>query len=345
MNSSRTSSCLLFVAVIACIASCGPIPLKPQEAPARSEQLVWPRAPAEPRIRFLRQVTGPADWGLARSAVQGFMDRVTGQKPFRLVRPTGVAERGRILFVADAGAQAMVILDRARDRELVVDRVGGEALVSPVAVTPGPGDTVFLADSALKKVFVIDARGQLLRTIGGEGRLARPAGLAYDASADRLYVADSQAHRVLVYAGDGRFLETFGANGSAPGAFNFPTHLALTRAGELLVTDTLNFRIQVLDREGHPLGQFGRAGDGSGDFSSPKGVASDRDGNIYVVDALFDAVQVFQRDGSLLLGFGERGTRAGNFWLPNGIFIAPDDTIYVADAFNQRISVFELVKP
>ena len=345
MNASRIVSLSLLIAVAGSLASCVPAPVKSTEAPIPAGQLVWPRSPAEPRIRFARQVTTPADWGLARSGLQGFMDRITGHREFRFVRPTSVAERGRVLFVADPGAQALVVLDRSRDRELVIASAGGEPFSSPVAVALGPGDSLFLADSALKKVFVLDGQGRLQRTIGGEGRLARPAGLAYDAAADRLYVADSQAHRILVYSADGRFVATFGANGSAPGMFNFPTHLAVTRDGDLLVTDALNFRIQILDREGRPKAHFGRVGDGSGDFASPKGVAADSEGNIYVVDALFDAVQVFQRDGSLLLGFGERGTRAGRFWLPNGIFIAPDDTIYVADAYNQRISVFEPVKP
>ena len=343
MDERRTASG--FLAVLALAAS-----LTACEAPTRrtalpAEELVWPRPPAEARIRFVRQVVTPGDWGLARSGVQGFMDRITGQRPFRFVRPTGVAERDGILFVADPGAPALVILDPSRDREVVVTHAGREALASPVAVALGPGETVYLADSALKKVFAFDRRGTLLATLGGDGRLGRPAGLAYDARADRLYLSDSQAHRIVVFSADGRFVGSFGANGNAPGAFNFPTHLALTRAGDLLVTDTLNFRIQVVGRGGEPRAQFGRVGDGSGDFAAPKGVGCDSHGNIYVVDALFDAVQVFQHDGQLLMAFGERGTRPGRFWLPNGLFISGDDTIYVADAYNQRIAIFRRVNP
>jgi sugar lactone lactonase YvrE len=255
-----------------------------------------------------------------------------------------VARRGGVLYVADPGAKALVVLDVSQPREIVISQVGGDALVSPVVVTLGPDGGVILADSALGKVFVLDAKGAPRRVIGGEGRLGRPAGLAYDAAADRLYVADSQAHRIVVYSIDGRYIGSFGRNGAAPGEFNFPTHLALARDGSLIVQDTLNFRVQVLDREGRPLRQFGRVGDGSGEFAAPKGVAVDSEGRLYVVDALFDAVQIFAPDGTLLLGFGERGTRAGQLWLPNGIFIAPDDTVFVADAYNQRIAMFELVR-
>ena len=306
--------------------------------------LVWPRPPAEPRVRFARNVSTPADWGLSGGSFQKFLEKVTGQKPFRFVRPTGVAQRAHTLYVADPGAQALVILDASQAKEIVVTRAGAEALASPVSVALGPDDTILLADSALGKVFVLDARGVLLRTIGGEGRLGRPAGIAYDRNADRLYVSDSAAHRIVVYAKDGRFLGTFGHNGAAPGEFNYPTHLALTRAGLLVVTDTLNFRVQVLDREGRPLLRFGRVGDGSGDFAAPKGIATDSTGNFYVVDALFDSVQMFAPDGALLLAFGGRGTRDGQLWLPNGMFVGTNDTIYVADAYNQRIAIYERLR-
>ena len=336
---------LVLVTLLAAATGCEAPARKPVEAPAAAEDLVWPRPPAEARIRFVRQVVAPGDWGLARSGMQGFMDRITGQRPFRFVRPTGVMERDRVLFVADPGAQALVILDPTRDRELVVTHAGREALASPVALAPGPGGTVFVADSALRKIFAFDRAGALRASIGGDARLGRPAGLAYDARADRLYVSDSQAHRIVVFAGDGGYVGSFGTNGSAPGAFNFPTHLALNREGELIVTDTLNFRVQVLGPDGEPRSRFGRAGDGSGDFASPKGVGADADGNIYVVDALFDAVQVFTPEGQLLMAFGERGTRDGRFWLPNGLFVSAEDTIYVADAYNQRISIFRRVNP
>ena len=314
------------------------------DVPPAGQRLVWPRAPAEPRVRFLRNIAAPGDWGVAGGGFQRFMDKVTGQKPFRFVRPTGVVARGRTLYIADPGAQALVILDASQPKESIVTRVGNDTLASPITVALGPDDTILLVDSALGKVFVLDAHGALLRTIGGEGRLGRPAGVAYDARADRLYVADSAAHRVLVYSKDGHFLGAFGRNGAAPGEFNYPTHVALTRDGLLVVTDTLNFRVQVVDREGRPLMRFGRVGDGAGDFASPKGVGTDSTGNFYVVDALFDAVQMFAPDGALLLAFADRGSRDGQLWLPNGLFVAPDDTIYVADAYNQRIAVFERLR-
>jgi DNA-binding beta-propeller fold protein YncE len=339
-------ACLSLLAVASLLAPAGDSSFRAAEPPAPSVRtLVWPRPPAEPRVRFVRNVASPADWGQPTAGgFSRFLDKVTGQKPFRFVRPTGVAQRGGVLYVADPGAQALVILDSASSREILVNRVGNQALASPVSVALGPGDSVLLVDSALGKVFVLDAGGKLLRTLGGEGRFGRPAGVAYDRAADRLYVSDSAAHRVVVYTGEGQFLGTFGRNGADPGEFNFPTHLSVARDGTLVVTDTLNFRVQVLDGSGRPLKHFGRVGDGSGDFASPKGVGTDSTGNYYVVDTLFDSVQVFAPDGALLLAFAERGTREGQLWLPNGLFVGAGDVIYVADAYNQRIAIFQLVR-
>lgn len=309
---------------------------------AIEQQLVWPKPPAPARIRYLKSIAGPADWGIAKGFFGRLLDKLTGNKDFHFVRPTGVVERDGVLYVADPGAQSLFLFDARRNSAQQLNRVGRETLVSPVALALGPADTLFLVDSRLKKVYALDRLGQLRQVVAQQG-LQRPVALAYDTAGERLYVADSLAHQVLVYALDGRLLQTIGKNGRGDGEFNAPTHLALTRDGTLLVTDALNYRIQAFDRAGRFLWKFGKHGDGAGDSAAPKGIAVDSAGNVLVVDALFDAVQIFRQDGVLLLGFGERGTRLGQFSLPSGLFIDPQDIVYVADAYNQRIQVFQRV--
>jgi sugar lactone lactonase YvrE len=258
------------------------------------------------------------------------------------VRPTGVAEQDGVLYVADPGARTLRILDAPRRKDFAVSRAGDTPLASPVAVAPGPSGTVFLADSWHRKVFAIDRDGLLVRVVVAEG-LSRPAALAYDATRDVLYVADSMAHQVLMFGADGRALGSIGANGLAPGEFNSPTHLALSREGVLFVTDALNFRVQSFDVDHRPQAAFGSHGDGAGDFAAPKGVGVDSRGRIYVADAMFDAVQVFRPDGRLLLGMGGQGTGPGQFWLPNGLYVDDTDRLFVADAYNRRIQVFRIL--
>jgi DNA-binding beta-propeller fold protein YncE len=306
-------------------------------------ELVWPTPPARPRIRFLRSVAGPADVGIRPSLWERVGGALAGRDAEAFVRPAGVAARDGALYVADPGVPALWILDSRAGRARRVEEAAGHPLVSPVAVALGPGGQVFLADSALARIFRLDAAGSTTATLV-DARLRRPAGLAYDPARDRLYVADSAAHRVFVLAGDGRPVGEIGRRGAAPGEFNFPTHLALAPDGGLIVTDALGYRIQRFTPDGTPAGHFGRHGDAAGDFASPKGVALDSEGHVYVVEALFDAVQVFDGTGRFLLGFGERGGGRGQFSLPGGLFIDPRDHIYVGDAYNRRVQVFEYLR-
>ena len=300
---------------------------------------VWPQPPAQARIRYLRSFSGPGDLGITNSIFQRMADALAGRGDEHFVRPTGVAEQNGIVYVADPGARALWILDSAHNRAVKLDEIGGERFVSPVAVAVRADGAVYVADSALKKVLLVDPQGKLIQTISGD-ILQRPAALAFDAKNARLYVADSVGHQVTVYSAEGELLETLGRAGTRDGEFNYPTHLALERNGTLLVTDALNFRIQAFDAHGPFLWKLGHNGDGSGDLAAPKGVAVDSAGHVYVVDALFDAVQIFERDGTFLLGFGEQGRQAGQFWLPGGLFINTQDQIFVADAYNRRVQVF-----
>ncbi len=301
---------------------------------------VWPAPPLAPRIRFVASVTGAHDLGIKASLWKRLRRFIAGEEETFFVRPTDVATRGEALYVADAGGSALWILDPPQQRIRRVTAAGKQQLVSPVAVAPGSGDRIYVADSYHRRVFVYDAKGQFLN-YWADDEFKRPAGLAFDAAADRLYIADSAAHRVWVYTADGRRISSIGRRGAAQGEFNFPTHVAVGGGGKVYVTDALGFRIQMFTGDGQFIGAFGRHGNGSGDFSAPKGVASDSEGHVYVVDALFDAVQIFNGNGRLLLSFGEHGRQPGQFWLPGGLFIDPQDRIFIADAFNRRIQIFQ----
>ena len=327
--------------LVAACAELTPQPTREGEDGAAS-LLVWPKAPAQTRIRYLRSVHGPQDWGITQSAWRRLVDAVSGRGAESFVRPSAVAERAGVLYVADPGAQALWLLDAPRQRSTRLTHVGQQALISPVALALGSGDTVFLADTGLQKVFLLDRDGTLIRTFSTQG-LERPAGLAWDETARRLFVLDSVKHRIAVFDGNGALLRNLGESGNQNGQFNHPTHLALDGGAThdaLLVSDALNFRVQALDQQGAFIWKFGQNGNGTGDFAAPKGIASDSAGHIYVVDALFDAVQIFDRQGQLLLAFGEHGGDRGQFALPSGIYISATDHVYVADAYNQRVQIF-----
>lgn len=303
---------------------------------------VWPQPPAPARIRYLQSVDGASKWGVARNWWGRLVDTVTGRRELPFVRPTSVVEHEGVLYVADPGAQALVMFDAPRHKEIRVNRAGNRTLASPVAVAVGPQGTVYVADSYLRQVLHLDRDGKLLRAIGHDD-LQRPSSVAFDAERQRLYVGDAKAHVVHVFDPVGHKTATLGGLGSEPGRFNSPTHLAVLPDGGVAVTDALNFRVQVFNAEGQPRYFVGEHGDGAGNFAAPKGVAVDGAGHLYVADAMFDVVQIFDRDGRLLLGFGGQGNQAGQFWIPNGLDIDDQDRLFVADAYNRRIQVFQIL--
>jgi len=307
---------------------------------ASGAPLVWPAWPEPARIRYLRSVARPADWGIARSWWERFTDALTGGADTRFVRPSAVAEHNGVLYVADPEAQSLWVLDRPAGQSRRLTHLNREALVQPVALAVRSDGAVCVADTVLRKVFLVDKAGTLLRSFATQG-LERPAALVWDERSQRLFVLDSLRHRITVFDGNGHVLRHLGENGKGDGQFNRPTHMTQDRDGSLLINDAMNFRLQWLSMDGRFLNKFGKVGNGTGDFASPKGVATDGAGHYYVVDALFDVVQIFDRQGRLLLGFGGHGSEPGQFALPRGIFISADDTIYVADAYNHRIQVFQ----
>lgn len=330
-------------AAIVCMAlalgACAPAAGTREAGPAR----VWPAAPAEPRIAFVKAFSRPEDLGIAKGFLQRLADVVFGASDARLIRPMAVVTAGGAIYVADPGANGVHRFDTTSGEYALVRGEGGSALRSPVGLARGGAGEVYVTDSALAEVFVIRPGAKHAVPLRLSARLRQPTGIAFDGGTGRLYVVDTTAHRVMAFGPGGTLESSFGGRGAAPGEFNYPTLLWRSSAGRLYVTDSLNFRTQVFDERGRFLAGFGRLGDGTGDLARQKGVATDRHGHVYVVDALFHALQIFDPAGRFLLSVGGPGRDRGEFWLPTGIFIDADDTIYVADSFNQRVQVFRYI--
>jgi DNA-binding beta-propeller fold protein YncE len=328
---------VLVAALAGCARPAGVI-FEPLAEPPR-----WPAAPEPPRIEYVGQLVTSADLKPARSFGQALGETFFGKKDTRsMLSPYALCtDGGERLFVCDSNAQVVHVFD-LESRRFEQWRPDDEnaSFSQPVGVVWDPQGRLLVADSVAGAIFVFAADGTCLGRIGA-GLLTRPCGLAVDAATGRVFVADAAAHQVAVLDADGRLLSRLGARGVEPGAFNFPTNLALDGAGRLYVADTLNFRVQVFDARLQPVAQIGSAGDLPGYFSQPKGLAVDSEGHLYVIDARFETVQVFDPDGRLLLTFGQEGDGPGEFWLPTGIHIDPSDRIWIADSYNRRVQVFQ----
>lgn len=308
----------------------------------------WPPGSGEPRLRFIEEYSGLSaspEGGVFLKALRLLLG-MGGRDPAarRLVNPTGVFARDGVVYVADPGARGVLRYDEARRKAQWLDTGRSLKLLSPVAVSVSSGGRVFVADSALGKVLILEPSGKPLGELRGDPEgLGRPAGLAL--AGERLYVSDARGHRVSAYGLDGIFLFSFGKRGSEPGEFNYPTYLWFDAASRRLwVCDSGNFRFQFFDPEGKPAGAFGENGDRPGYLARPRGLAVDSGGNVYSIDGAMEALQVFDERGTLLLFVGREGTQPGEFSLPGGVFVDERDRVLVADTFNARLQVFQYLK-
>lgn len=327
------------VVALTALAGCAPAVPKP------TADLVWPAPPEAPRIRYV-QTFARADH-FKQQTSSWLKDVVLGPdgvRAERMVKPYAATTdaKGR-LYVTDTGLSRVWVFDPEKKEVRFLGDSGQGQLITPSGVAVDRRGVVFVADTKRDRVFGYDEQGKVVVAIGQADEFYSPSGLAIHQASGRLFVADAGRHKVRVYdTTTGAFLLEFGSRGTAPGQFNYPTHLFL-RKDRLYVSDTMNFRVQAFTLDGQFVRTWGEMGTSFGQFARPKGIALDSEGHLYVVDAAFGNFQIFGSEGDLLLFVGQVGFQPGEFYLPAGLHIDERDRIYVVDQYNRRVQVFQFV--
>lgn len=327
--------------VFALLAGCAHAPPRPP--------VVWPEAPDTPRIRFVTAFRHTDDldtgsWSRFRRSVLG------GSNDPALHQPMGLAisDDGQRVYVADPGISHVFVADLKSKRVALF--APDEAMGQPFNVALDAEENVYVTDPGGAVLHVFTKDGKPLKTLGAK-LFDRPTGLAIDRDRKLIYVSDtshakSEVHRVRVLDFDGKLVRDLGQpkRGEADGEWNFPTYVAVDKAGDVFVADSMNFRIQEFDASGKFLRKFGVNGDGPGAFSRIKGLAFDGFGNLYVVDGGHSNVQLFNEEFQVLMFFGGYAKKLEYFDVPSGIAIDPrTNRIYVCNEFVSRINVYELI--
>lgn len=305
---------------------------------------VWPSAPEEPRVAYIKSWFGEADFEKEST----FLDTVIGEEEgggMTLVRPHAVTvDNEGAVYVVDSQLSAVFVFDEKKKEFSVFSGKGrGMAAVPGDVAVDNAGGTVYVSDLKQKRVFGFNKDGALKVAIGKEGEFERPSGLAVNEALKRLYIVDTYGHKVKAYTTIGEFLFEFGERGHDEGGqFNFPTFAAIDSKDNVYIVDSQNFRVQVFDKDGKFIRMWGEVGDVAGKFARPKGIGIDSDDNVYIIDTIFENIQIFDKEANILLFFGGLGGAPGYFNLPAGMYISKStDRIYVADGFNRRVQVFQ----
>lgn len=261
------------------------------------------------------------------------------------------------VIVSDPGIPAVHVLDPKRKTSFSILGGQGRRLQSPAGVAVDGEDNIYVADSERGMVLVYDKYGKFVRYIGnfhGENMYQHPTGIAIDRKAGHLYLADSPRHLILMLDLEGNLLKRVGQqwddtgtgelkrrNNTDPGAFNYPTEIAVSDH-EVAVLDTVGTRVQIMDLECNRLRGFSVLNTFHQEADRENGLGLGRDGNIYVSYVGTSEVRVYNEDGGLLASFGQSGSRAGEFSAPRGLWVNASDRLYVADTENVRVQLFQL---
>lgn len=171
-----------------------------------------------------------------------FGESGSGEGQFRMPSSVAVNAKGNI-YVADT-KNKMIKAFNADGMFLfaVGPALGTITLANPVAVRCDENKNVYVLDSTLKKVVVLDSMGKFLRLWDDSGSLQDPAGLAYD-NKGFFYILDKGSFNVKIFDADGNFNAGFFAKGKGERELWAPQALAF-RNDKVYVSDPENVRIQ-----------------------------------------------------------------------------------------------------
>ncbi|ADH85097.1 NHL repeat-containing protein [Desulfurivibrio alkaliphilus] len=110
---------------------------------------------------------------------------------------------------------------------------------------------LFLVSAETGRIYVYSPEETFLYAFGEKGgtpgKMSQPRGVAVDERRNLIFVNDYMRHTILAYDFNGRFRFEAGGYGNAPGWFNFPADIAITRQNQFVIADLFNRRVQVLE--------------------------------------------------------------------------------------------------
>ncbi len=262
------------------------------------------------------------------------------QESVRIIMPPP-PEDPKLFYVDSYRGEASFTENRALDLFLGKESKGvGKNLFKPYGVY-AKGDIIYVSDTAIGNVFVIDTKNKKVTFIGDKpaGKLALPVGIAMD-SKGTLYVSDAKLKKVFGYDENGNLIYALGNKGE----FRRPSGIAINKKlNRLYVVDTKSHNVKVYDLSSNKLlFEFGKRGINDGEFNFPTNIAIDpRNGDVAVVDTQNFRVQIFDSEGEFLKKFGRLGDAPGMFARPKGIGIDSEGHLYIADAAFNNVQIFD----
>ncbi|HVT79317.1 MAG TPA: hypothetical protein VHM90_01560, partial [Phycisphaerae bacterium] len=291
----------------------------------KAEFMFWPPAPDTPRIQFLTSISNSSDVTRKNSSMEDFLygQSTTASLPFE--RPYGIRMYDGRIYVCDATAANVSILDFQKHEVRVLGASGQVHLAKPIDIAVTPDGVKYVADTGYGAIMVFDAEDKYAGKVAVKDM--RPVSVAvYN---DQLYVSDLGASRIRIFDRfNGKEIRTLGEPGGGKGQFGGSMGLTIDKDGNVYVNDVLGCKVQKFGPDGKFISSIGGLGDHPGQFVRPKLMSVDREGILYVVDFAFQNVQMFNDKGDLLMFFGGEGNYPGAMNAPTGVCVYEDVSLF-----------------
>ena len=251
------------------------------------------------------------------------------------VQPVGVAARGLVLLVADAGARTLWRLDRAQDSLTALAPFTGSVPDHGAALQLGDDLSAWVALPAEHAVVQLDQRGRTVRRWRDDDNAARPVAVAVPEDRSEVLVGDAATAQIVVFDPLGRARRVLGS-----GVANNLQSIAAMSFGPLglYVLDRIAQQVVVLGPRAEVIAVIGE-----NQLVRPRALAVDRSGRVFVSDEADQRIRVFR--GRQLLGtFGGAGAGPGRFGRIEAMAIDAN-LLYVADSLNARVQVLLVAPP
>ncbi len=210
-------------------------------------------------------------------------------------------------------------------------------LVTPRALTIGPDNRVYVADSYNTRIQVFTLDGTFITSWLAANDVAALAA----APDGTLYAAEAIVNRVDHVTPTGDLLNRWEGGVVGAGELVTPHALALGPEGTLYVGDWDTRRIHRFDMDGRALGNWSTEDTGIETHIGAAGLDVTPAGVVYVADRWNDRVLYYGPTGAYLgMWPGTFGSEPGQLDHESDIAVAPDGTLYVADTGNNRVQQF-----
>ena len=296
---------------------------------AKKSSVFFPAPPNEPKIQFLKSISGSADVEDQRSKLQLLVSGATEKDSNRpIVRPYGVRYIKGKLYVSDTqGTSTVIIMDlRNKSFNYLKENPGRGQLKKPINLEVDVDGSVYVADTLKKEVMIYDPSGAFVGSLGRKENM-KPVDVAVDK--DFIYALDLTDSDIKIYDRKTlQYLRSIGKTEDKSQGLALPTNFTLDDKGLIYVTNITDATVKIYDKDGHFINKIGQLGDALGEFTRPKGIAVDAQHRIWVVDGAFQNVQVFNENRRMLMFFGDPPLAAGALNLPAGIALTTEDLDY-----------------